>query len=69
MGPGVAGERVYYVPTDPEYQRIAVDPGRRGRLFCSAEAARLAGWTRPPASPPPPVERPPVRADGGGSWC
>ena len=45
---GADGERVYYVPTDPEYKQIAIDPKRNERLFCSDEAARLAGWTRPP---------------------
>jgi endonuclease YncB( thermonuclease family) len=41
------GERVYYVPTDPDYKQLAIDPARGERLFCSDEAARLAGWTRP----------------------
>jgi len=45
------GERIYYVPTDPEYKRVAIDPKRGERLFCSDEAARLAGWTRPPMAP------------------
>ena len=46
-----AGDRVYYVPTDPEYQQITIDPARGGRLFCSDEEARLAGWTRPAWAP------------------
>jgi endonuclease YncB( thermonuclease family) len=46
-----AGLRVYYVPTDPEYQQITVDPKHGGRLFCSDEEARLAGWTRPAWAP------------------
>jgi endonuclease YncB( thermonuclease family) len=41
-----AGRRLYYVPTDPGYDAIAVDPARGGRLFCSDEAARAAGWRR-----------------------
>jgi len=41
------GERVYYVPTDHEYKRLTIDPARGERLFCSDEAARLAGWIRP----------------------
>jgi endonuclease YncB( thermonuclease family) len=45
------GRRIYYVPTDPEYQKVAIDPGRGERLFCSDEAARLAGFTRPPIEP------------------
>jgi endonuclease YncB( thermonuclease family) len=49
---GKGGERIYYVPTDPNYKRIAIDPTRDDRLFCSDEAARLAGWTRPPIKQP-----------------
>ena len=41
------GERVYYVPTDPDYKQVAIDPARGERLFCSDEAARLGGWARP----------------------
>ena len=41
------GERVYYVPTDPDYKQLAIDPARGERLFCSDEAARLGGWARP----------------------
>ncbi len=48
---GPDGERIYYVPTDSEYKPLAIDPKRNERLFCSDEAARLAGWTRPPAKP------------------
>ena len=47
---GAGGDRLYYVPTDPEYQQISVDPARGERLFCSDEEARLAGWTRPPGA-------------------
>jgi endonuclease YncB( thermonuclease family) len=42
-----AGGRVYYVPTDPEYGRIAIDPAQGDAWFCSDEEARLAGWRRP----------------------
>ena len=45
-----AGKRVYYVPTDPDYQAISVAPERDERLFCSDEEARTAGWARPTAS-------------------
>ncbi len=38
------GRRIYYVPTDPDYQQVAIDPSRGERLFCSDEDARLAGW-------------------------
>ena len=45
--PGPAGEPVYYVPTDEAYPEVAVDPDGDGRMFCSDEEARAAGWTRP----------------------
>lgn len=41
------GERIYYVPTDPAYDRTAIDPAEGDAWFCSDEAARLAGWRRP----------------------
>jgi endonuclease YncB( thermonuclease family) len=45
--PGPAGERTYYVPTDQEYAEESADPGSGGRMFCSDEEARAAGWIRP----------------------
>jgi endonuclease YncB( thermonuclease family) len=42
-----AGGPVYYVPTDPEYDRIAIDPDQGDAWFCSDEEARQAGWRRP----------------------
>jgi endonuclease YncB( thermonuclease family) len=44
---GPAGEPVYYVPTDEEYPEVAVDRDGGGRMFCSDEEARAAGWARP----------------------
>lgn len=41
------GRRLYYVPTDPGYDSIAVHPTHGGRRFCSDEQARAAGWRRP----------------------
>jgi endonuclease YncB( thermonuclease family) len=41
------GGRVYYVPTDPEYARVAIDPAQGDAWLCSDEQARLAGWRRP----------------------
>lgn len=40
------GQRVYYVPTDPEYDAISLDPANGDVLFCSDEEARRAGWRR-----------------------
>ena len=41
------GSRVFYVPTDDQYQDVTVEPGRGEQTFCSDEEARAAGWTRP----------------------
>lgn len=41
-------QRIYYVPTDKDYDKIAIDPARGERLFCSDDAAVLAGWRRYP---------------------
>ena len=49
---GPAGERIYYVPTDEDYDEVAIDPARGERSFCSDEEARAAGWTRPRDTPP-----------------
>jgi endonuclease YncB( thermonuclease family) len=49
---GPADEPIYYVPTDAEYERVAIDPARGGQMFCSDEEARAAGWTRPRETPP-----------------
>ena len=42
------GERVYYVPTDKNYETIALSPARGERMFCSDDQAELAGWKRYP---------------------
>jgi endonuclease YncB( thermonuclease family) len=44
---GPAGEAIYYVPVDQDYDSIAIDPARGEQMFCSDEEARAAGWTRP----------------------
>lgn len=49
---GRAGEAIYYVPTDPDYDQVAIDPARGERMFCSDEEARAAGWTRASETPP-----------------
>lgn len=48
---GPADEPIYYVPTDKEYESVAIDPTRGERMFCSDEEARAAGWTRPSETP------------------
>jgi endonuclease YncB( thermonuclease family) len=41
------GRKVYYVPTDSDYKKIAIEDSKGGRLFCSDGEARHAGWRRP----------------------
>jgi endonuclease YncB( thermonuclease family) len=48
---GPAGEAIYYVPTDQDYEQVAIDPARGEQMFCSDEEARAAGWTRPNRAP------------------
>lgn len=40
------GHRLYYVPTDAQYEAIVVDPARGDQLYCSDEDARRDGWRR-----------------------
>jgi endonuclease YncB( thermonuclease family) len=42
------GNKVYYVPTDADYDAISVTPERGERMFCSDDEAELAGWRRYP---------------------
>jgi endonuclease YncB( thermonuclease family) len=49
---GEHDERLYYVPTDPGYDQVAVDPDRGDALLCSDEEARQAGWLRPGETSP-----------------
>jgi len=44
------GERLYYVPTDKNYDAIEVRPDQGERMFCSDDEAELAGWRRYPRS-------------------
>jgi endonuclease YncB( thermonuclease family) len=48
---GPAGEAIYYVPTDEDYDQVAIDQARGERMFCSDEEARAAGMTRPSEAP------------------
>ena len=41
------GQKVYYVPTDPNYKSVAVEASKGGRRFCYDAEARMAGWQRP----------------------
>jgi endonuclease YncB( thermonuclease family) len=46
-----AGDAIYYVPTDENYEQVEIDPARGERMFCSDEEARAAGWARPNEAP------------------
>ena len=41
-------QRLYYVPSDEEYEALKIDPSRGERMFCSDDEAVLAGWMRHP---------------------
>jgi endonuclease YncB( thermonuclease family) len=49
------GARLYYVPTDPAYNTITIDPSQGDRTFCSDEEARATGWRCPGQDPVSPV--------------
>jgi len=38
--------RLYFVPTDPDYEAIKIDPAKGDKLYCSDEDARRDGWRR-----------------------
>jgi endonuclease YncB( thermonuclease family) len=40
------GQRLYYVPTDSDYNSVEVDSAQGSRLYCSDEDARRDGWRR-----------------------
>jgi len=42
-----SGRKVYLVPTDDVYESVTINPNAGGRLFCSDEEARAAGFVRP----------------------
>jgi endonuclease YncB( thermonuclease family) len=41
------GRHVYFGPLDDIYEKIDVAASPEGRVFCSEDEARLAGWRRP----------------------
>ncbi len=43
---GPNNRRLYFVPTDPDYETIEVDPASGGKLYCSDEDVRRDGWRR-----------------------
>ena len=45
-GVSTDGQRLYYVPTDPEYQAIIIDPDHGDEMYCSDDEARQGGWRR-----------------------
>lgn len=40
------GEKLYYVPLDPGYKSISVEPANGDQMLCSAAEARHLGWHR-----------------------
>jgi len=38
------GRHVFFVPTDPDYRAVQIDPARGDRLFCSVDVAHAAKW-------------------------
>ena len=45
-------QKIFYIPSDKDYNKIAIDPTRGERMFCSDDEAILAGWTRFPRERP-----------------
>ncbi len=45
-------QKIFYIPSDEDYNAIAIDPARGERMFCSDDEAILAGWTRFPRERP-----------------
>jgi endonuclease YncB( thermonuclease family) len=38
------GQHVFYVPTDPDYNAVEVDPMKGDQRYCSVDLAHAAGW-------------------------
>lgn len=38
------GERIYHLPSDPDYSTTTIDPNYGERWFCSEREAQAAGW-------------------------
>ena len=43
-----SGAKIYRLPGDEGYDAVEIDPAKGERLFCSDDAARVAGWSRYP---------------------
>jgi hypothetical protein len=41
-------QRVFYIPSDADYDEVQIDPKKGERIFCSDDEALLAGWKRFP---------------------
>ncbi len=42
------GQKIFYIPSDENYDQITVDPDRGEHVFCSDDEAILQGWNRFP---------------------
>ncbi len=45
-------QRIFYIPSDEQYEEITIDPNKGERMFCSDDEAILAGWSRFPRTKP-----------------
>jgi endonuclease YncB( thermonuclease family) len=45
-------QRIFYIPSDEQYEQITIDPDKGERMFCSDDEAILAGWSRFPRKKP-----------------
>lgn len=43
---GLSGERLYYLPEQPNYDETMIQARRGERWFCSENEAQLQGWRR-----------------------
>ncbi len=46
------GQKIFYIPSDGNYNQIEVDQAKGERMFCSDDEAILAGWYRFPRKKP-----------------
>jgi endonuclease YncB( thermonuclease family) len=45
-------QRIFYIPSDEQYEEIKIDTDKGERMFCSDDEAILAGWSRFPRKKP-----------------
>ncbi len=45
-------QKIFYIPSDENYEDITIDSAKGERMFCSDDEAMLAGWNRFPREKP-----------------